>query len=92
MQIKKMTWNKTKLSVLCEEWEAIELWLSKLDMGYQGANLAGATFEALQCLIKRKNVRVPLTGEEKAAILEQYNHKCAFCSSKTKYIEVVLDS
>ena len=29
-------------------------------------------------------MRVPLTGEEKAVILEKYNHKCAFCSSKTK--------
>ena len=87
MQIRNMSWSNTKISVLCEDWEKVEGWFARLKIDYCGQGLAGGAFEALQCLIKRRNVRVPLTGEEKAKILEDYNFQCAFCASRPRTLE-----
>ena len=73
-QLRSMTWNETNISVLCEDWQRVQVWFDKLDIPYCGQGLAGGSFEALQCLLKRSNVRVPLTGEEKAVILELCGH------------------
>ena len=82
-----MTWGKIKLSVMCENWEKVETFFKKLKLDYCGQGLAGGTFEALQCLIKRNNIRTTLTGQEKAKVLEACDYRCAFCGSKSKRLE-----
>ena len=44
-------------------------------------------FQAPQHLMKQLNVREQLSGPEKCAILEKYDHRCAFCGSRAKRLE-----
>jgi len=53
---------------------AMEQWLKRLDIGleYRGEGLPALSLKVLQTLVKRSRERVWLTGEEKAAVLEEY--------------------
>ena len=86
-EIRTMSWGKIKLSVMCEDWEKVEVFFQKLKLDYCGQGLAGGTFEALQCLTKRNNARTSFTGQEKAKVLEAFDYRCAFCGSKSKRLE-----
>ena len=54
---------------------------------YTGQGLPATAFQVLQHLMKQLNVREQLTGAEKCAILEKYDHRCAFCGSRSKRLE-----
>ena len=72
------------IHALPENWRDIDTWMTNLECGpYTGQGLAGATYQALVTLIKRKE-RHYLTGAEKCDLLEQYDHKCALCDSTEK--------
>ncbi len=49
---------------------------------YRGEGLPSMALKVLHRLVKQGKERVWLTGEEKAEILEQNEHKCATCSSR----------
>ena len=87
MQIRSLSLGKTKVCVMCEDWERVEVWFATFKIPYCGQGLAGGAFEVQQCLIKRRNVRVPLTGEENANVLEDCGYKCAFCGSTPTNLE-----
>ena len=82
-----MTYKKCCISVLPAQWERIESWCEKLGIAYAGQGLPAISFQALQHLMKELNVREQLTGPEKCAILERFDHRCAFCGSRAKRME-----
>ncbi len=61
----------------------LEVWVKNLDIGlqYRGEGLPALSLKVLQTLVKRTRERVWLTGEEKAAVLEEHNYCCAMCGS-----------
>ncbi len=63
---------------------AMEQWLKRLNIGleYRGEGLPSLSLKVLQTLVKRSRERVWLTGEEKAAVLEEYGFCCAMCGAK----------
>ena len=58
--------------------------MKRLDCGlvYRGEGLPNMALKVLHRLVKQGRERVWLTGEEKAVILEQNEHKCALCLSR----------
>ncbi len=62
----------------------VSAWVTRLDCGlvYRGEGLPNMALKVLHRLVKQGRERVWLTGEEKAVILEQNEHKCALCSSR----------
>ena len=59
----------------------------KLGISYAGQGLPAIAFQVLQHLMKELNVREQLTGPEKCAILERFDHRCAFCGSRAKHMQ-----
>ena len=73
------------IHALPEDWPLIANWLAKLNLPnvqYRGEGLPAASLRALQALVRQSRERVWLTGEEKAALLEMYDHRCAQCGSR----------
>ena len=53
----------------------------------QDMGLPAISFQVLQHLMKELNVRESLSGEEKCAIPESVDHRCAFCGGRAKRME-----
>ncbi|HSG20437.1 MAG TPA: hypothetical protein VLA31_06670, partial [Burkholderiaceae bacterium] len=70
-----------------EKWEEIQSWCDRLGLEYRGEGLPGTALKALQTLVKRNRERVYLDGEQKAALLEQYGHRCAACGAASSQLE-----
>ena len=64
-------------------------WVGELDCGliYRGEGLPNMALKALHRLIKNGREREWLTGEQKAELLEQYDHKCALCNARAGTLE-----
>ena len=64
-------------------------WLKELGdfMPYRGEGLPNISAKVLVHLLKHGRQRVTLTGEEKAELLDQYNHRCALCNSTSDFLE-----
>ncbi len=72
------------LHALPEYSPEIEAWVGRLDCGllYRGEGLPNMSLKVLHRLIKQGREREWLTGEQKAELLEQFDHKCALCRSR----------
>ncbi len=72
------------LHALPEHWETIAAWVVRLDCGldYRGEGLPNMALKVLHRLVKRGKEREWLTGEQKAALLEEFDHKCALCGAR----------
>ena len=68
--------------------EEIDIWLTCLDLGqeYRGEGLPSISHKVLLRLLRRRE-RMCLTGEQKAELLEAYNHRCAACGAKSSQLE-----
>ena len=85
--MRTMPHEKSEICVLPHHWERIEDWCEKLGIPYAGQGLPAISFQVLQHLMKELNVRESLSGEEKCAIHESFDHRCAFCGSRAKRME-----
>ncbi len=59
-------------------------WVGRLDCGlvYRGEGLPNMALKVLHRLVKRGRERDWLSGEQKAELLEQFDHKCALCGAR----------
>ena len=81
-RIKSMKQKDLHIDVLPQDWELYEVWCAPLGVPYCGQGLASLSFQALQHLMKGANQRELLAGEEKCAIFEKYQYRCAECGSR----------
>ena len=63
-------------------------WLTCLGLQeeYRGEGLPSTSYKVLLQLLKRRE-RMYLTGEQKPQLLEEHNHKCAVCGSRSNQLE-----
>ncbi len=93
-EVRSLIYNCTKRADACvgavtlhslpDNSQMVAEWVKRLDCGleYRGEGLPNMALKVLHRLVKQGRERVWLTGEEKAVILEQNEHKCATCSSR----------
>ena len=98
IRLKSLVYNLTKrdgekgslvIHGLPEEAGDIRRWLGKLgiDLPYRGEGLPAISAKVLHHLIRHGKERVWLSGEDKAELLEQFNHLCAICGRSASLLE-----
>ena len=96
--IRALTYNCTKVDMakrsmtihaMPQHSTAIMEWLKLLPIKikYTGQGLPNIAAQVLLLLVKHCRIRQYLSGEEKAALLEQYNLSCAACGAKNTDME-----
>ncbi len=67
----------------------IARWVARLDCGliYRGEGLPNIALKWLHRLVKQGREREWLTGEQKAELVEQFDHKCALCGARSSTLE-----
>ena len=72
---------------LPEKWQEIQEWAERLGFEYRGEGLPGCALKVLQGLVRRGRERVYLDGQQKADLLEQFDHRCASCGSRSSHFD-----